>query len=362
MNDSARQFLHSLLTTPSPSGFETRVQAIVRQRLSGVAEEIKTDVHGNVMAVLNRGGSPRVMISGHCDENGFMITHIDEKGYCYFDRIGGPDPACIIGQRVRVLSDGGEIPGVIGKKPVHLEKPEDRGKGVKNEDLSGLFIDIGAKDEKDARKLVRVGDPVVYDLGVLELANGRFAARGADDRVGAWVACEVLAALAAGGGKKARLPNAEVWAVSSVQEEVGVRGAQTAAFAIDPAVGFAVDVGFATDHPGMDPKTVGAVKLGGGPILGRGANFNPVLEKLLTRTAERHKIKTQTVAEPRIPGTDARVMQVNARGVATAVIGVPNRYMHTPVEMIAYDDLDAAVELIAQTIRAMDRDHDFTPR
>lgn len=357
MDKKARQFLHSLLNTPSPSGFEVAVQSLVRERLKPVAEAVNTDVHGNVMAVINRGGSPRVMVVGHCDEVGLMITHIDDKGFLYFDRIGAPDTACMVGQRVKIIADGGDVPGVIGKKPIHLEKPDERGKGVKPDDVSGLCIDIGATDEKDAKKRVRVGDPAIYDLGIVELANGRFACRAADDRVGAFVACEVLAALAGRTDLEA-----EVWAVSSVQEEVGTRGAQTACFTIDPAVGIAVDVGFATDHPGVDPKQVGLVKLGQGPILGRGCNFNPVLEKLLAKTADKHKIKTQTVAEPRIPGTDARPMQVNARGVATAVVGIPNRYMHTPVEMIAYDDLDAAIELIARTIRAMKKDHDFTPR
>ena len=366
MDNSARDFLHSLLATPSPSGFEQKIQSLVRARLAEVAESVTTDVHGNVMGVLNRGGSPRVMVVGHCDEVGLMITHIDERGFCYFDRIGGPDPACMLGQRVRVQTRDGEVIGVIGKKPIHLEKPEERGKGVKVDDLTSLFIDVGAKDEKDATKnlKIRVGDPAVYDVGVVQLANGRFACRAADDRVGAFVACEVLAALAAGaaGKKKDRALNAEVWAVASVQEELGTRGAQTASFSIDPAVGFAVDVGFATDFPSMDPKAYGVVKLGKGPILGRGGNFNPVLGELLAKTADKHKIKSQTVAEPRIPGTDARPMQVNMRGVATAVVGIPNRYMHTPVEMISYDDLDSAVALIAETIRAMDRDHDFTPR
>lgn len=362
MDNAARKFLHDLLATPSPSGFETRLQAVIRERMAPVAEQVTTDVHGNVMAVFNRGGSPRVMVVGHCDEIGLMITHIDEKGFLYFDRIGGPDPACIIGQRVRVQTDDGEVLGVIGKRPIHLDKPEERGKPVRLEDLTSLFIDIGAKDEKDARKRVRVGDPVIYDVGLIELANERFACRAADDRVGVWVACQVLIALAGKAGRKSGPLNAEVWAVSSVQEEIGLRGAKTAAFTIDPAVGFAVDVGFATDHPGMDPKAVGQVKLGKGPILGRGGNFNPVLEKLLAETSKKHKIRTQTVAEPRIPGTDANVMQINARGVATAVVGIPNRYMHTPVEVISYDDLDSAVELIAETIRAMEKDHDFTPR
>ncbi|MCG3179428.1 MAG: putative aminopeptidase YsdC [Phycisphaerae bacterium] len=359
MDKSAREFLRQLLATPSPSGFEQKIQAVVRKRLSGAADEVTTDVHGNVMAVLNRGGSPRVMLAGHCDEIGLIVTHVDDKGFIYFDRIGGPDPACMLGMRVRIQADGGEVLGVIGKAPIHLESADQRGKGVKIDELEKLYVDIGARDRKDALKRVAVGDPMVYDEGMIELANGRIAARACDDRVGVFVVVEALRALADGKGDKL---NAEVWAVSSVQEEVGLRGATTAAYAIAPDVGIAVDVGFASDHPGVDPKKVGEVKLGGGPMLHRGANINPVLEKLLADAAKKHKIDTQTVGEGRIPGTDAAAMQVTQRGVATAIVGVPNRYMHTPVEVVSTDDLDAAVKLLAAAIRSMKKNHDFTPR
>ena len=362
MHAESRQFLHQLLSTPSPSGFEQKVQAVVRQRLAPFAEQITTDVHGNVMAVVNRGGSPRVMLAGHCDEVGLMVTHIDEKGFLYFDRIGGPDSSCMLGMRVRILAQGGDVFGVIGKKPIHLEKADERGRTVKPDDLTSLFIDIGAASDKEAAQRVCVGDPIVYEEGFADLTTDRFIARGTDDRVGVFVVCETLARLArVGKGKKAGFAP-EVWAVSSVQEEVGLRGAHTACFAIDPAVGIAVDVGFCTDYPGMDPKSIGLVKLGQGPIVGRGANINPVLEQLLSESAAKGKIKVQRVGEPRIPGTDANPMQINARGVATAIVGIPNRYMHTPVEMISYADLGAAVELLVATMRAMKKDHDFTPR
>jgi len=370
MDTSAREFLNALLTTPSPSGFEQAIQSLVRDRMSRFADEVTTDVHGNVASVLNRGGSPRVMIVGHCDEVGLMITHIDERGFLFFDRIGGPDPACMLGSRVRILAAGGEVIGVLGKGPIHLEKPEDRGKTVKPDDLSQLFIDIGATGRKDAARRVAVGDPAVYNAGPVELANGRFATRAADDRVGVFVVVEALGLLARGRAKpkaakgksaKGKL-NAEVWAVSSVQEELGLRGAQTAAYAIQPQVGIAVDVGFATDHPGIDPKRVGEVKLGAGPVLHRGGNINPVLEKLLAETAGKNKIKTQTVGEPRIPGTDAAAMQISQRGAATAIVSIPSRYMHTPVETISYDDLDACARLVALTCQAMRKNHDFTPR
>jgi endoglucanase len=361
MDKQAREFLDTLLATPSPSGFEQKIQAVVRDRLDGIADEVVSDVHGNVMGVLNRGGSPRVMICGHCDEVGLIVTHVDEKGFISFSVIGGPDPATMRGQRVTILSAKGEVPGVIGKGPIHLEKGDDRGKGVKPEDIPSLFIDIGARDKAEAEKLVSVGDPIVYDLGVVELANNRFAARACDDRVGVWVVVEALRKLTKPKAVRDKLA-AEVWCVSSVQEEVGLRGATTSSYSIDPDVGIAVDVGFATDHPGVDAKRAGDVKVGDGPILHRGANINPVLENLLADVARRKKIKTQTVGEGRIPGTDAAEIQVARGGSATAIVGLPNRYMHTPVELVSRDDLDAAATLIAETIKAMKKNHDFTPR
>ncbi len=353
MDRSALEFLKKLAETPSPSGFEQPAARIIRERMKGFADEVRTDVNGNVIGIVNGDAPLRVMLAGHCDEIGLMITHIDEKGYVYFAAIGGIDPAVLPGQMVEIHAEKRLVPGVIGRKAIHLMEPEERGKPSK---IHEYWIDIGAKDKKDADKAVAVGDPITVSRRFLELRNNIVAGRGFDDRVGAWTVVETLRRM-----KKAR-PKVGVFAVTSVQEELGLRGAKTAAFGITPHVGIAVDVGFASDYPEINKKLVGDVALGRGPILHRGANINPVLASLMEKTGRRKKIPFQIQAEPRATGTDANVMQMNGAGAATALLSIPNRYMHTPVELVSLDDLDKAVELLVATLGELKPGMDFTPR
>ena len=352
MKKESLAFLEELLSVPSPSGFEQPAQGVVRKYLSGAADEVKTDVHGNVIASLNAGAATRVMLAGHVDEIGLMVTHISEKGYIHFAAIGGVDVALVPGQRVKIHSGRGDILGVIGKKPIHHMDEEDRKRVPKMRDL---WIDIGAKSRKEAQKLVAVGDCATWTVGFDRLLNNLVVARGFDDRIGAFVAAETLRTLA---GRK--LPVA-VYAVSTVQEEIGLRGARTSAYGIDPHAGIAIDVGFATDFPDADVKTYGEVYVGKGPIIARGANVNPVLGRLLEDSAAKGKIPAQFAGEPRATGTDANAIQVNKSGAAAALVSIPNRYMHTPVEVVSLDDVDNAVRLLAATIMAMKPRMDFTP-
>ena len=352
MKKESLAFLEELLAVPSPSGFEQPGQKVVRNYLAGVADDVKTDVHGNVIAVLNASAQTRVMLAGHVDEIGLMITQITDKGYIYFAAIGGVDAALVPGQRVKVHARKGDVLGVIGKKPIHHMDEEDRKRVPKIRDL---WIDIGAKDKKEAEKHVAIGDAVTFNCGFERLLNECVVARGFDDRIGAFVVADTIRALA---GKK--LPVA-VYAVSTVQEEIGLRGARTSAFGIDPHAGIAVDVGFATDFPDADQRTYGEVHLGKGPILSRGANVNPVLGRLIETAGEKNKIPFQVIGEPRATGTDANAMQVNRSGAAAALVSIPNRYMHTPVEVVSLDDVTNAVKLIAATIMSMKPGMDFTP-
>lgn len=353
MDRSAREFLKKLAESPSPSGFEQPAAQVIRERMKGFADEVRTDVNGNVIGVVNGDAPLRVMLAGHSDEIGLMITHIDEKGYLYFAAIGGIDPAVLGGQTVEIHAEKGLVPGVIGRKAVHLMEPEERGKPSK---IHEYWIDIGAKDKKDAEKVVAVGSPITITRRFLELRNGFVAARGFDDRVGAWTVVETLRRM-----KKTR-PRVGVFAVATVQEELGLRGARTAAFGIMPHVGIAVDVGFASDYPDSNKKLVGDVGLGRGPILHRGANINPALATLMEKTGRRKKIPFQLQAEPRATGTDANVMQMNGAGAATALLSIPNRYMHTPVEVVSLNDMDKAVDLLTATIAELRPGMDFTPR
>ncbi|MHC4712849.1 MAG: M42 family metallopeptidase [Planctomycetota bacterium] len=352
MKKDSLAFLEELLSVPSPSGYEQPGQAVVRKYLEKVADEIKIDVHGNLIACLNPKAETRVMLAGHVDEIGLMVTHISEKGFIHFASIGGVDVSLVPGSRIRVHTKKGDILGVIGKKPIHHMTPEDRKKVPQ---MRELWIDIGAKDRKDAAKHVRIGDPITWTYGYERLLNNLVVARGFDDRVGAFVVADALRTLA-----RRKLPVA-VYAVSTVQEELGLRGARTSAFGIEPHAGIAVDVGFATDFPDADQKTYGEVFIGKGPIVAIGPNINPVLGSLIQATAEKKKIPVQMAAEPRATGTDANAIQITRAGAAAALVSIPNRYMHTPVEVVSIDDVANAVKLLAETILAMRPRMDFTP-
>lgn len=357
MQKESFEFLQKLLETPSPSGFEAGIQKVVKRRMSRYADDIQVDVHGNLTAVLNPAGKIRVMLSGHCDQIGMMITHIDEAGYIYFNQIGGVDPAVLPGSRLTIHAEGGPVSGIIGHKPIHLLAPEDRGKRL---ELKALWIDIGAANGKEARTKVQVGDPITYELGVTRLGKHLISSPGCDDRVGLFVVMEALRLVKAKIGSAKKLPVA-LYAVSTVQEEIGLRGARTAAYHIDPLVGIAVDVTHASDNPGADAKQIGTVKLGLGPTIDRGANINIVLEGLFRKVAKQKRIPFQPLAAPGATGTDANAIQVSRAGVATALIGLPNRYMHSQVEVVDLRDLEAAARLIAETVLAITPRMSFVP-
>jgi putative aminopeptidase FrvX len=357
MTDESFLFLRSLLDAPGPSGFETVPARIWRAEAEAFAQ-VRTDPHGNTLATLNPDGAPRVMLAGHIDEIGLMVTHIDEDGFLYIDGIGGWDSQVLVGQRLRVLGRGGEVLGVIGKKPIHLMKPDERDKVSK---LPDLWVDIGAGNRAAAAdRGVRVGDPAVIDARLLELGGDLIASRSVDNRIGAFVVLEALRALSGTGAT----PAASVTSVATVQEEIGYHGggARTSAYAIDPHVAIVVDVTFASDTPGIEKKQVGERKLGSGPVLSRGSVTNPVVVERLVETAESEGIPFTLQAAPRTTSTDADAIHISRRGVPTAVVSVPNRYMHSPNEIVSKADLDATVALIAAFCRGLDAGTDFTPR
>jgi len=354
MRRESLKFLTDLMETHSPSGFEQAAQKVVRAEMKKHTRHVRTDVHGNVTGILNPDAEFRVMLAGHCDEIGLMVTHIDDNGFIYFAAIGGVDPALTGGQRVLLHGETGPVPGVVGRKPIHLLEQAERGKAQK---LHKQWIDIGAKDKKDALKVVDIGTPITVDVHFMTVRNRLAVSKAFDDKAGAFVVTETLRLLS-----RAPLdPAVGVYAVSTVQEELGLRGAVTSAFGIAPQAGIAVDVGFASDFPEADKKITGDVSLGKGPILHRGANINPVLGRLLEQTARRKKIPYQMQAEPRATGTDANAIQITRAGAAAALVSVPNRYMHSPVEMVSLDDLDHTAKLLAETVRAMKPGMDFIP-
>ena len=340
MDKKAGEFLHELLHTPTPSGYEQPGQAIVEKYLKPYADEMHRDVHGNLHAVLNPKGKCRVMLSGHCDELGLMVMYIDDKGYLYISSVGGVYVPLLQGERIIINTAKGPVSGVIGVKPIHLMDAKERESAVSK--MHELWVDIGAKDKAEAEEMVELGDVATVDRGLLELPNQKIVARGLDDRIGVYVVAEALRLAA-----KEKVSVA-VHMVSSVQEEIGLRGAHTAAFGIDPHIGVAVDVGFATDFPGCNPKLVGEASIGGGPILHRGPNFNPVVYDKLIQSAKDSRIKVQYQPIQRGSGTDANAIQLTRAGVAAALISIPCRYMHSSAELVSMKDADNAAKLLAK--------------
>lgn len=352
MDDRSLQFLKDLLAAPGPSGYEQPVQSVVRNFAGGFADLIRTDWHGNVIAAVNPEGSPRIMLAGHCDQIGLQVKYIDERGFVWVDAIGGWDIQMLIGQNMVVWGRNGAVPGVIARKAIHLLSPDDR---KKVPELKDLWIDLGVKDRDEARQIVAIGDPVTFELGFRRLRNDLACAPGMDNKVGAWVVLTALHEVAA------LAPQAAVFAVSTVQEEIGLRGAQTSAFSIDPQLGIAVDVTHATDCPTLDCKQYGEIDLGDGPVLYRGANINPVVHARLVEIATHQQIPYQLGALARGAGNDANVMQIARGGVATGIVAIPNRYMHSPVEVVSLLDLENAARLIARFCAALSPESDFTP-
>ncbi len=352
MEETSLQFFRNLLETPSPSGYEAPVQEVVRSYLAGFADDVRTDVHGNVIAVRNPDAPVRLMLAGHCDQIGLIVQHIDDEGFLYVGAIGGWDPLMLIGQRMHVWTRSGPVLGVIARKPIHLLTEEDRKKVPK---LKDLWLDIGAANKAESAKLVRIGDAVTLELGYHEALNRRAISPAMDDKAGAWVIIEALRRI------EAKNLQCAVFAVSTVQEEVGLRGARTSAFGIDPHVGVAVDVTHATDCPTIEKKEEGEVSLGKGPVIARGPNMNPKVVDLLIDCADAASIPYQLAAEGRATGTDANAIQVNRAGVATALVSIPNRYMHSPVEMISLDDIDHAANLLARFAECISEETIFIP-
>jgi endoglucanase len=355
LSESSIQFLERLLDTPGPSGFEGAPARVWRDEASSFAS-VSADVVGNSMATVNGSGDgPTILLAGHIDEIGVIVTYIDDNGYAYIEPIGGWDSQVLVAQRIRFLGRNGDVQGVIGKKPIHLMKPEERDKVSK---ITDLWVDIGATSRAEAEERLSVGDAGVIDQRVLRLPNNRIVSRAIDNRIGAFVVLEAARRYAANPG------SARVVAVATAQEEIGYSGggARVAAHSTGAHMAIAVDVTFATDHPGAKKEEVGDHKIGGGPVISRGSVLHPLVVQLLRNSAERLSIPYSLHAAGRFTSTDADAMQLARDGVATGLVSVPNRYMHSPNELVSLEDLHRAAELIAETCREVTVATDFTQR
>ena len=344
------QLLDALLRAPGPSGYEGPAAAVWREA-AGFAS-LSTDALGSSVAQVGDGARPLFAVVGHIDEIGLVITHIDEKGFLWFAPIGGWDPQILVGQRVSIETRDGSVRGVAGRKPIHLLEEEQRKKVPK---LKDLHIDVGAADREAAEALVRVGDPVVIDAEPLRLAGSRLVSRSLDNRLGVYVALESLRRVRERGGLEAGMA-----AVAAVQEEIGAHGALTTSFSLEPDLGIAIDVTHATDAPGVDEKTLGSHPLGSGPVIGRGATLSPRIFELLVEAAEAASIAHTVEASGRATHTDADAIQVARAGIPTGLVSIPLRYMHSSVEMVDLDDVEATVELVAAFAGRLTADLDLS--
>ena len=339
--------LRSLLTATGPSGYETAPAAAFRDAASQFAE-VTTDVMGSVWArVKGASDGPRLAIVGHIDEIGLIVTHIDDNGFLRFIGVGGWDPQILVGQRVEISTRNGAIRGVVGKKPIHLLKDDERKKAP---EIKDLHIDIGAKDADEARGMVRIGDVAVISGEPVELPNERAVSRSMDNRLGCYVAYEAARLVAEAGGAPG-----EVVAVAAVQEETTFGGSRTTAYSLRPDLAIVVDVTHATD----ETAELGVHAFGSGPVIERGSNINPRIFELLYDTAEAESIPFTVQASARHTGTDLDAMHLSRGGIPCGGIGLPLRYMHSAVEMVQLDDIANAAKLIAAFARRLSADASF---
>jgi endoglucanase len=341
--------LDELLRAGAPSGYEGPAASVWREAASFA--DVSVDGIGSSIARVG-AAEPLLAIVGHIDEIGLVITHIDEKGFLWFTSIGGWDPQILVGQRVEVRGRERLVPGVVGRKPIHLLEPDQRKKVV---ELKGMHIDVGAADRDEAAALIRVGDPVVIAAEPQPVLGERLVSRAMDNRLGAYTALETLRRWNEAGAK-----GGSVAAVAAVQEEIGLFGARTAAFHVRPDIAVAVDVTHATDAPGVDEKELGSSPLGSGPVIGRGSTLSPKVFELLVETAEAEGIEYSIGASGRGTSTDADVLQISRAGIPTGVVSIPLRYMHSPVEMVDLRDVEATVELLAAFAARLTPDVDLS--
>ncbi len=356
MRSESLAFFKEIVNVPSPSGYEERAAEVYRQYTKDFADKIHTDVHGSVWAIANPDAEMKIMLAGHMDEIGFIIHYISDEGLLYFSGIGGHDSVIPVGQRVWIHGKNGRIPGIIGRKAIHLLEEDER---KKKPELKDLWIDVGASNREQVESEIRLGDVVTFTAEFEMLMGDRATARGFDNKMGSFIVAECLRLLKTDGGLD---PGVGVYAVATVQEEIGLRGARTSSYGIGAQSGLAVDVNHAVDYPGVSKTRYGALDIGKGPSVMRGANANPIVFKTVCEAGDADKIPYQVDVAPGGTGTDGNAMQLNQAGMAVGILGVALRYMHTPCELLSITDVEDCARLMAAYCRRIKPDTDFTPR
>lgn len=356
MRPESLDFLKAIVNVPSPSGYEERAAAIYREYVGQYADKVTTDVHGNAYGILNPEASMKIMLAGHMDEIGFIVHYISDDGLLYFSGIGGHDSVIPVGQRVWVHGTE-KVAGIIGRKAIHLLEEDER---KRKPELKDLWIDIGATSRDEVTKAgICIGDVATFQVEFQQLLGDRATARGFDNKMGSFIVAETIRLLKEEGGLDSGVG---VYAVATVQEEIGLRGAKTASFNVAPQSGIAVDVNHAIDYPSVSKTRYGVLDTGKGPSVMRGANANPVVVKMIREAADKEGIPYQIDVTAGGTGTDGNAMQLNMGGMAVGIVGVPLRYMHTPCELLSLTDVENCAKLMAAYCRAVKPDTDFTPR
>lgn len=352
MDEQATSFLDRLLTTPGVSGYEGPVQEVVRSYIEPHADQMQTDLHGNLIAAKGLGRPVRVMLAGHCDQIGMLVSQIDDSGFVFTQTVGGWDPTQLVGQAVVIWTNDGPINGVISRKAIHLQDENEKKQLVK---ANELWIDCGVVEAAELRTRIQIGDSVTLRLGYQKLIGEAISGPAMDDRVGVWVVMEVLRRLSN------QITNVALYSVSTVQEEIGLRGSKTAAYSIDPQIGIAVDVTHASDCPAIDRRQIGDIYLGRGPVIFRGPNINAKISQRMIELARKLEIPHQIAALGRAASNDSNSLQISRAGVATGLISIPNRYMHSAVETVSLRDLDGAATLIGEFVKSITSADEFVP-
>ncbi|WP_146519645.1 M42 family metallopeptidase [Stieleria varia] len=356
MDPSALEFFRSAIQTPSPSGFEETIQALIGDYIRPHADTLRIDVHGNLIASVGDTSGPRLMYAGHCDQIGMLVSYIDELGFVYAKTIGGWDPQQLVGQGMTIWTATGPVPAVISRKPIHLQTSKEREQVVQ---LEQLWLDVGAATQQDAKDKIRVGDAVTLELRYRPLMGQIVSGPGMDNKSGMWTVIEALRRANTQTGKSKL--RCHLHSVATVQEEIGLRGAKTAAGGINPDVAIAVDVTHASDCPTIEPNIHGDIRLDRGPVIFRGPNINTKVANKLITLAEENSIPYQLAAIGRATSNDANVLQLHGAGVATGLVAIPNRYMHSAVEAISLSDINHVAQLLAEFAMSLTPDDDFTP-
>lgn len=354
MDESRIAVLRRVIASPSPSGFEQPVQKVIREEIQQYTDEVRTDVHGNVIAALHPDAPLRVMLTAHCDELGFLIRYIDSDGFLYFAPIGGFDPSTLPGNRVEVHTPQGPVLGVIGRKPVHLLSSEERNSTPK---ISDMWIDVGVANKDEAQKLVPPGSVATRAAQLETLHGDLVVSRALDDKAGIFTLIETMRRI----HEQREKLHVAVYFVSAVQEEVGSRGVRTSTYSVAPAIAIALDVTFTSDHPGTSKNEIGDVKMNGGPVITIGGSINPRVYQLLVKAADDAGIAWQLDVQAADTGTDTDFIQVTGAGVATGLVSIPCRYLHTGSEVVSLRDIDQIADVLTRFVLALDENVNIIP-